>query len=94
MMPMNQIWKRSIILSTKVKLETGVLSLSMYESFLAANYEVTPPLPPTTHQKDSATIKSASVGQREARELVVETYLFDGTTTIANVNRWMIVSLI
>lgn len=35
-------------------------------------------LPLNTNTKDSSAVKTASTGQREPRELFVETYIFDG----------------
>jgi len=35
-------------------------------------------LPSNTDNKDLSAVKTASTGQREARELFVETYVFDG----------------
>lgn len=44
---------------------------------VAPFYEFTSSPPASANTKDLATIKVASAGQREARELVVETYMFD-----------------
>jgi hypothetical protein len=46
--------------------------------FSAPFHESTESLPSNTIKKDLPSIKTASAGQREARELFVETYVFDG----------------
>ena len=45
--------------------------------FAAPFYEITESPPASANTKDLQTVKVASAGQREARELVVETYMFD-----------------
>jgi hypothetical protein len=46
--------------------------------FLAPFHESTELAPSNITNKDLLAIKTASAGQREARELFVETYVFDG----------------
>ncbi len=49
-----------------------------YKWFSAPFHKSTEPLPSNTDNKDLSAVKTASTGQREARELFVETYVFDG----------------
>ncbi|CAF4180618.1 unnamed protein product, partial [Adineta steineri] len=44
-----------------------------YIVYQAPFHDLTETLPSNTHIKDSPTIKTASIGQREPRELFVET---------------------
>jgi hypothetical protein len=49
-----------------------------HQLFSAPFHESTESVPSNTNTKDLAVLKTASTGQREARELFVETYVFDG----------------
>lgn len=46
--------------------------------YLAPFHETTEPLPTNSIKQDRSVVKTASIGQRETRELFVETYVFDG----------------
>ncbi len=54
------------------------LFINNYKLFLAPFHESTEPGTSNTTNKDLSAVKTASTGQREARELFVETYVFDG----------------
>lgn len=45
---------------------------------LAPFHETNEPLPTNPIKQDQSVVKTASVGQRETRELFIETYIFDG----------------
>jgi len=49
-----------------------------FKRFSAPFHKSTESLPSNTDNKDLSVVKTASTGQREARELFVETYVFDG----------------
>ena len=46
----------------------------------------TEPLPTNSIKKDQSVVKTASIGQRETRELFVETYVFDGRIDFPSVH--------
>jgi hypothetical protein len=50
----------------------------LFNLLLAPFHESTKPQSSNINNKDLSAIKIASTGQREPRELFVETYVFDG----------------
>ncbi|CAF1036101.1 unnamed protein product [Rotaria sp. Silwood1] len=55
-----------------------------YIVYEAPFHEPTEFLPPNTNNKDLSAVKAASTGQREPRELFVETYVFDESLPLPN----------
>jgi len=55
-----------------------ILYITLSNLFLAPFHESTKPQSSNINNKDLSAIKIASTGQRESRELFVETYVFDG----------------
>ncbi|CAF3830151.1 unnamed protein product [Adineta steineri] len=53
-----------------------------YIVYQAPFHDLTETLPSNTPIKDTSTIKTASIGQREPRELFVETYVFDDSLSL------------
>jgi len=57
-----------------------ILFLYYYNFISAPFHESTEVLSSNIDKKDLSAIKTASIGQRETRELFVETYVFDGNS--------------